>query len=68
MNRQTSSNRRSSKWPWITFAALLGAGAVAYTVARKRSKRSHGVDDLLYICENVTSRLESSLNGRAVAS
>lgn len=62
------SPRRPSKWPWITFAALLGAGAVAYAVARKRSRsQDENVDNLLYTCEAFASRLEKSLNGRAIA-
>jgi hypothetical protein len=66
MNPQSnSSSRRSSKWPVITFAALLGAGAVAFVVARRRSKSGaeKGVDELIYLCEDVTGRLERSLNG-----
>lgn len=65
MNRcAESETRRSSKWPLITFFALLGAGALAYAVAKRRSAQAaEGVDDLLYVCENFTGALERRLNG-----
>lgn len=65
MKESTLTARRTAKWPLITFAALLGAGAVAYAVAKKRqSSAGKSVDDLLHLCEDQANRLERSLNGR----
>lgn len=59
-----NSPRRPSKWPLLTFAALLGAGAFAYVVARRRQgERVEGVDDLIDVCERFTDTLERRMNG-----
>jgi|DewCreStandDraft_4_1066084.scaffolds.fasta_scaffold85529_1 hypothetical protein len=63
-----NSPRRSTKWPLLTFAALLGAGAVAYVVAKRRQgHRVQGVDDLIDVCERFTDALERRMNGNVTS-